>query len=71
MRIVKSRWHLLVDDDIRRRDVQALVELRKHKELPEHIARDLMRDRTYFGTMMAYQGRVDGMVSGATTTTRP
>jgi phosphate acetyltransferase len=29
-----------------------------------------MRDRTYFGTMMAHQGRVDGMVSGSTTTTQ-
>lgn len=50
--------------------VQALVELRKHKGLPEDMARDLMGDRTYFGTMMVYQGRADGMVSGSTTTTQ-
>ncbi len=50
--------------------VHTLVELRKHKSLPEHMARDLMSDRTYFGTMMVYKGRADGMVSGSTTTTQ-
>ncbi len=50
--------------------VKTLVELRKHKALPEEVARDLMRDRTYFGTMMVYKGRAQGMVSGATTTTQ-
>lgn len=50
--------------------VRTLVELRKHKGLPEDIARDLMGDRTYFGTMMVYKGRADGMVSGSTTTTQ-
>jgi phosphate acetyltransferase len=49
--------------------VQTLVELRKAKNLTEVQARDLMRDRTYFGTMMVYKGRAHGMVSGATTTT--
>ncbi len=50
--------------------VHTLVELRKHKGLPESMARDLMHDRTYFATMMVHKGRVDGMVSGATTTTQ-
>jgi phosphate acetyltransferase len=50
--------------------VGTLVELRKHKGVHEEMARDLMRDRTYFGTMMVYQGRAHGMVSGATTTTQ-
>ncbi len=50
--------------------VHTLVELRKHKGLPEDMARDLMTDRTYFGTMMVYKGRADGMVSGSTTTTQ-
>ncbi len=50
--------------------VQTLVELRKHKGLHEAAARDLMRDRTYFATMMVYKGRAHGMVSGATTTTQ-
>ncbi len=50
--------------------VATLVELRKHKGLHEEMARDLMRDRTYFSTMMVYKGRAHGMVSGATTTTQ-
>ena len=49
--------------------VQTLLELRKAKNLTDLAARDLMRDRTYFGTMMVYKGRAHGMVSGATTTT--
>jgi phosphate acetyltransferase len=48
---------------------QALAELRKHKGLTLDAARDLMRDVSYFGTMMVYQGHADGMVSGAAHTT--
>ncbi len=50
--------------------VKTLLELRKHKGLPEDVARDLMADRTYFGTMMVYKNRAQGMVSGSTTTTQ-
>jgi len=50
--------------------VATLLELRKHKGLPEDMARDLMTDRTYFGTMMVYKNRAQGMVSGSTTTTQ-
>jgi phosphate acetyltransferase len=49
--------------------VRTLIDLRKDKGLSELAARDLMRDRTYFATMMVYKGRAHGMVSGATTTT--
>jgi phosphate acetyltransferase len=49
--------------------VHTLLEARKHKGLYEEAARDLMRDRTYFATMMVHKGRAHGMVSGATTTT--
>jgi phosphate acetyltransferase len=49
--------------------VQTLLELRKHKGMTEEKARQLMANRTYFGTMMVYKGRAHGMVSGATTTT--
>jgi phosphate acetyltransferase len=48
---------------------QTLFELRKHKGMTIEHARELMRDRTYFGTMMVYKGEADGMVSGSTTTT--
>ena len=47
-----------------------LYELRKHKNLNPAMARDLMADVSYFGTMMVYKGHVDGMVSGAAHTTQ-
>jgi phosphate acetyltransferase len=34
------------------------------------MARDLMEDVSYFGTMMVYKGDADGMVSGAAHTTQ-
>ncbi|WP_298953274.1 phosphate acetyltransferase [uncultured Campylobacter sp.] len=46
-----------------------LYELRKAKGMSEAQARDLVRDRTYFGTMLVHEGLADAMVSGAGTTT--
>ena len=48
---------------------ETLVELRKHKGMTLDQATDLMRDVSYFGTMMVYKGEADGMVSGAAHTT--
>ncbi|MEG1026835.1 MAG: phosphate acetyltransferase [Flavobacterium sp.] len=45
-------------------------ELRKAKNVSITIARDLMEDVSYFGTMMVYKGHADGMVSGAAHTTQ-
>ncbi|MCR8556314.1 phosphate acetyltransferase [Mucilaginibacter sp. BJC16-A38] len=50
--------------------VNTLYELRKSKNLTLEMARDLMTDVSYFGTMMVYKGHADGMVSGATHTTQ-
>ena len=47
-----------------------LFELRKHKNVNLAMAKDLMEDVSYFGTMMVYQGHADGMVSGAVHTTQ-
>jgi len=44
--------------------VAALVENRKGKVTKEEAVK-LIRDSTWFGTMMMYMGKVDGMVSGA------
>ena len=44
---------------------ETYYELRKHKGITPENARDLMRDVTYFGTMMVYKGIADGMVCGA------
>ncbi len=49
---------------------KALYELRKHKNVNLAMARDLMEDVSYYGTMMVYQGKADGMVSGAIHTTQ-
>ncbi len=49
---------------------QTLYELRKHKNVDLTMARDLISDISYFGTMMVYKGHADGMVSGAVNTTQ-
>lgn len=49
---------------------QTLYELRKHKNINLAMAKDLMEDVSYFGTMMVYKGDADGMVSGAAHTTQ-
>ncbi|MCK6550579.1 phosphate acetyltransferase [Myxococcota bacterium] len=50
--------------------IHTLVELRRHKGVNEDIARDLLMDRNYYGTMMVHMNRAQGMVSGSTTTTQ-
>ncbi|HSC54995.1 MAG TPA: phosphate acetyltransferase [Phnomibacter sp.] len=50
--------------------VNTLYELRKAKNVTPEMARDLMTDVSYFGTMMVYKGHADGMVSGAIHTTQ-
>ena len=48
---------------------ETYFQLRQHKGITLDVARDVMRDVSYFGTMMVYKGIVDGMVSGAAHTT--
>ena len=50
--------------------VSTLFELRKSKGMTMEMARDLMSDVSYFGTMMVFKGDADGMVSGAVHTTQ-
>jgi phosphate acetyltransferase len=45
------------------------AELRKAKGVNLERAREIMQDVSYFGTMLVYNGVVDGMVSGASHTT--
>jgi len=49
---------------------ETLYELRKHRNVNLAMAKDLMIDVSYFGTMMVYKGHADGMVSGAEHTTQ-
>ncbi len=44
---------------------ETFFELRKHKGITMENARDVMSDVNFFGTMMIYKGRADGMVSGS------
>lgn len=50
--------------------ISTFYELRKHKNVNLDIARDMMSDVSYFGTMMIYKGHAHGMVSGAKHTTQ-
>jgi phosphate acetyltransferase len=50
--------------------VSTYYELRKSKNISMAMAKDLMEDVSYFGTMMVYKGHADGMVSGAAHTTQ-
>lgn len=49
---------------------KTLFEARKHKGMTETTANDLVRDVSYFGTLMILNGLADGMVSGAAHTTQ-
>ncbi|MDJ0366490.1 phosphate acetyltransferase [Hymenobacter sp. H14-R3] len=66
--------HLRIIDPVKSEHYAAYVEtfyeLRKDKGVNHDMARDLLRDVSYFGSMMVYQGHADGMVSGAVHTTQ-
>ena len=49
--------------------VETYHELRKAKGVTKDVAKDIMADLNFFGTMMIYKGHADGMVSGAIHTT--
>jgi phosphate acetyltransferase len=49
--------------------VNEYVKLRSHKGVDVEMAREKMRDVSYFGTMLVQLGIADGMVSGAAHTT--
>lgn len=59
------------DDDevLRERFAQEYHRLRQHRGVDLDRARDVVRDGSYFGTMMVKLGLADGMVSGAVHTT--
>ena len=48
---------------------QVFAELRAKKGVTIEQARETMKDISYYATMMIYQGKADGMVSGAAHTT--
>ncbi|OBK24947.1 phosphate acetyltransferase [Mycobacterium asiaticum] len=55
--------------DLHEQFAEQYAELRKAKGVTLEHAREIIHDATYFGTMLVYNGLVDGMVSGAVHTT--
>ncbi len=55
--------------ELRDRFADQYAQLRKAKGITVEHAHEIMRDATYFGTMMVHNDMVDGMVSGAAHTT--
>jgi phosphate acetyltransferase len=49
---------------------ETYFQLRSHKGITHDLARDMMQDVSYFGTMMVHKGLSDGMVSGSVHTTQ-
>src|SRR6202007_3420378 len=58
-----------ITSELRDQFADQYAELRKAKGISVEQAREIMRDATYFGTMLVHNGMVDGMVSGAAHTT--
>ncbi|MCB0917473.1 MAG: phosphate acetyltransferase [Actinobacteria bacterium] len=56
-------------DPLRKKFAGQIYQARKDKGLSEAAAYDLAGDWSWFGTMLVYNGDVDGMVSGACHTT--
>jgi len=58
-----------LSSELRYQFADQYAELRKAKGISVEQAREIIRDATYFGTMLVHNGVVDGMVSGAAHTT--
>ncbi|MEV8511949.1 phosphate acetyltransferase [Dactylosporangium sp. NPDC051484] len=58
-----------VTSPLREEFAQVYRDVRAHKGVTLDLARDVVRDVSYFGTLMVQLGHADGMVSGATHTT--
>ena len=67
---IPSNMKIIDPQDVASSYVDQLVELRKSKGMtPEQALDILTNDVNYLGTMMIYNGEVDGLVSGAENTT--
>jgi phosphate acetyltransferase len=57
------------DETLREQFAVEYARVRAHKGMTVELARDMVTDVSYFGTMMVHLGIADGMVSGAKHTT--
>ncbi|MCL2458075.1 MAG: phosphate acetyltransferase [Desulfobulbus sp.] len=55
---------------LREEFIESLYQVRRHKGATRDYVRDVINDVGYFGTLMVYTGRADGMVAGAVQTTQ-
>jgi phosphate acetyltransferase len=58
-------WITIANSDKLEEYAGALYQLRKHKGVDLHKAKELVRDHLYFGTMMVKLGHADGLLGGA------
>ena len=58
------------DNDLINEYAAEYYRIRKHKGITKEMAKDIMHDVSYLGTMMVHKGHADGMVSGAVHTTQ-
>ncbi len=49
--------------------VELFYMLRKHKGITIEKAKEIVKDHNYFATLMVYEGKADGMISGASHST--
>jgi len=70
---VDLKWVEIIDpahSPLSEHFISKYMELRQGKGVTEEVARERMRDISYFGTMMVHEGLADAMVSGAENTTQ-
>ena len=64
-----NKIEVLDPEPLRKKYLQPLLTLRKHKGLTEKIAIEALQSNIVIGTLMLAEGEVDGLVAGATHTT--
>jgi phosphate acetyltransferase len=69
MELGQTRILSTSDPALHSRFAQEYARIRTHKGVTREIAETVVRDGSYFGTMMVHLGLADGMVSGARHTT--
>ena len=60
---------IIKPEDIIENYIPALIELRKHKGMNQHIAKEQLKDNIVLATIMLADGAADGLVAGAINTT--
>ena len=69
LNLSKAKIVSLTDEELLDKFATEYARLRAHKGVTLEQARSVMKDPSYFGTMMVHFGMADGMVSGAVNTT--